>query len=125
MTFYERVETLCSKKGIKVQNKDFMSFIGVSSGTITNWKQKGAEPKNISTYSKIADYFEITIDYLVGRVIEPVPPVLPNDYKKLLTLYREADDAGKTVIMSHAIQECRRSMKEKEKTGSSEESAVG
>ena len=125
MTFYERVERLCTDRGIKVQNREFMAFVGVSSGTITNWKQKGAEPEKISTYSKIADYFGITLDYLVGRVIEPVPPVLPNDYKKLLTLYRESDDDGKTVIMSHAIQECRRSMREKEKTDSTEESAIG
>lgn len=118
MTFYERVEALCLTKGIKVQNKDFMAYIGVSSGTITNWKQKGAEPEKISTYSKIADYFGTTIDYLAGREDTKSPPVLPRDHKKLLDLFDESDDDGKTVIMGHAIQECRRSIREREKTNS-------
>ena len=61
--FWERFYSLCEEKGLKPNpvGKD----IGVSSGIITKWKQ-GTIPSG-EILIKISDYFDCSIDYLLGR----------------------------------------------------------
>lgn len=40
--------------------------LGVTSQTILNWENEIYEP-NISQLCKLADYFDVSLDYLVGR----------------------------------------------------------
>lgn len=40
--------------------------IGVSQGNISDWKHGNKTP-NMHTLIKLADYFDVSIDYLVGR----------------------------------------------------------
>lgn len=63
MSFYERYCELCAEKnqtptGVAVS-------IGISRGTVTKWK-KGGTPKN-PILQKIADYFNVSMDYLSGN----------------------------------------------------------
>ena len=61
-TFFERFSTLCKEAGQTPNSvaKD----IGASSGSVTAWKN-GAAPRN-TTVAKIASYFGVSIDYLLG-----------------------------------------------------------
>lgn len=65
--FYERYAKLCRSMGGTPNS--VAKEIGVSSGSITAWKN-GAEPR-YSTVVKIADYFDTTADYLLGRTDDP------------------------------------------------------
>lgn len=65
--FWDRFYNLCLKKGIKPN--PLGKEIGISSGIITKWKS-GAIP-NGENLIKIADYFDCSTDYLLGRTDNP------------------------------------------------------
>ena len=44
--------------------------IGISSGLISQWK-KGLQKPSLDVVVKIADYFNISVDYLLGRTDKP------------------------------------------------------
>lgn len=67
--FFEKYSALCSKVG-KSPNK-VAKELSISSGSVTEWK-KGRVPQN-ATVSKIAKYFDVSVDYLFGRTDEKVP----------------------------------------------------
>lgn len=50
--------------------KDFAESIGVSTGNVSDWKSRRSRP-NIDTLPKIADYFDVSVDYLLGRTDKP------------------------------------------------------
>lgn len=54
----------------KVTNKALSTAIGVSSGNISDWKSGKSKP-NIDAITKIADYLDCSIDYLLGRTDNP------------------------------------------------------
>lgn len=64
MDFYERYKILCAEKGYRPQSAEILETLGVSSGTITGWR-KGSIP-DFKTLQKIADYFGVTVGYLMG-----------------------------------------------------------
>lgn len=61
--FYERLNEMCSRKGIAVSS--LVKALGLSTSKVTAWKN-GTVPKG-ETLVKIADYFDLPIDYLLGR----------------------------------------------------------
>ena len=61
--FWERLYGLCNEKGIKPNN--VCMELGLSNATATHWK-KGTIP-NGEVLSRIADYFDCSVDYLLGR----------------------------------------------------------
>ena len=54
----------------KVTAKELSKAIGVSAGNITDWKQGRSRP-NIDALTKIADYLDCSVDYLLGRTDNP------------------------------------------------------
>ncbi len=64
--FYERLKLLCEEKGIKLTN--LIQELGMSSGNMNKWKN-GVIPKG-NTLSKLADYFNVSVDYLIGKTDE-------------------------------------------------------
>ena len=72
---FQIVKTLCREKGIT--QKELAKIIDVSQNTIKNWENN---LPNGDTLLKIADYFGVTTDYLLGR-----------SYDKLLTRKNERD----------------------------------
>ena len=61
--FYERLSILCLKKRIAVSS--LVKSLGLSTSKVTAWKN-GTVPKG-ETLIKIADYFGVSVDYLLGR----------------------------------------------------------
>lgn len=59
---FQIVKTLCREKGIT--QKELAKIIDVSQNTIKNWENN---LPNSDTLLKIADYFGVTTDYLLGR----------------------------------------------------------
>lgn len=67
--FFERFSALC-KEHNETPNS-VAKIIGASSGSVTAWK-KGTDPRN-ATLAKIADYFGVSTDYLLGKENEKAP----------------------------------------------------
>lgn len=59
---YNKVKELCRDKNIT--QKQLAETIGINQNTIKTWEHK---LPNSETLVKIADYFDITTDYLLGR----------------------------------------------------------
>ena len=58
---------LCQSKGMSANG--VAKELSIASGTVSEWK-KGRIPQN-STLLKIADYFGVTVDYLLGKESAP------------------------------------------------------
>lgn len=67
--FWERFVLECEKKGLKPNPA--AKEMGISSGSITKWRN-GTIPQG-STLDKIASYFGVSTDYLLGKTNIPLP----------------------------------------------------
>ena len=65
--FWENFFILCNNKG--VSPSQVSADLNLSSGAITKWKN-GATPRP-STIGKIADYFGVSVEYLLGNETLP------------------------------------------------------
>ena len=65
--FYKRVRELCEERNMTIN--ELVRNLNLSSGSPTAWKN-GTEPR-FSTVRKIADYFHVSADYLLGNVSDP------------------------------------------------------
>ncbi|NMP58575.1 helix-turn-helix domain-containing protein [Enterococcus mundtii] len=74
MTLYERIYELSKKQGISVF--DLADRLDLSRNSIYSWKK--SSPK-AETLQKVADYFDVSVDYLLGRTDTPSP--VGNDHK--------------------------------------------
>lgn len=68
--FYDKFCELCAKKGVSPTRAAL--DIGLSKATPTSWKKKGTTPQ-AAQLQKIADYFDISMDSLLGK--EEKPPI--------------------------------------------------
>ena len=68
--FYDRFKQLCEQKGVSC-NKAALE-IGLSNATPTKWKKTGATPVG-ETLDKIAAYFGVSTDYLLGKESKKAP----------------------------------------------------
>jgi transcriptional regulator with XRE-family HTH domain len=60
----DRLKTLRVEK--KRTQKDIADFLGISRQAYTKYENDQTEPDN-KTLSKLAEYFDVTTDYLLGR----------------------------------------------------------
>ena len=61
--FKEKLKTLRKEKGLG--QVELAKELGVSKGTISLWENGLREP-NMSSLVRIAKYFEVSVDFLVG-----------------------------------------------------------
>lgn len=66
--FYDLFKQLADNRGVSVHRAT--QDIGLSKSTATKWKNTGATPQG-DTLQKIASYFGVTVDYLLGNVSHP------------------------------------------------------
>lgn len=66
--FKLRLKDLREEKGVSQQQ--LANILGISQGSVGNWESGIREP-NFETIKKIADYFAVSTDYLLGRTDEP------------------------------------------------------
>ena len=59
-----RLKKLRKQNHYTLQN--IADAIGVSNGTVANYENEKREP-NIATLIKLADYFDVSVDYLIGH----------------------------------------------------------
>ena len=62
--FHEKLKMLRKKKGLT--QKDIADLVHVNRVTYTNWEKGNREP-NFETLLKLADLFDVSLDWLFGR----------------------------------------------------------
>lgn len=78
--FYDKFKELCKARSVSVSKA--ATDIGLSNSTPTKWKNTNATPDS-TTLSKIADYFGVTIDYLLGTEKEKAPTLTKKDERDI------------------------------------------
>lgn len=75
-----RIAELRKQKGLK--QIDFASAMGVSQSTLSNW-ETGRNQADPDSLIKLADYFNVTVDYLMGRDEEKKNPLTPEESERV------------------------------------------
>lgn len=88
--FLEILNNLILERGI-TKNK-LLTDLGLARGSFINWEQRNNLP-NGETLLKIADYFGVSVDYLLGK--ESSNTDLPKQDKKVLDMLHNLDKTGK------------------------------
>lgn len=99
--FYDLYESLCERKGIS-KHKAALDM-GLSCATPTKWKKTGATP-NGETLSKIAEYFDVTVSYLLTGENEqkekaPSEGSLSEDEQKVLSIFEALPEDKKRDLL--------------------------
>lgn len=68
--FTDNVQSLAIKNGITVAK--MLKDLNMGQGTFSTWKARGTIPSG-EILAKIADYFGVTVDYLLGGTENPEP----------------------------------------------------
>lgn len=105
MDFLGKVSLLMQEKNL---NKHTLSAAcGIPYTTIDGWFKKGYEGAKVSTLIKLADFFDVELDFLVrpsiqdrnfGKKVES----LNIGEAELLKLYRSFNEPGKELLMNTA-----------------------
>ena len=98
----ERLKELRNKKGLTISKS--AEIFGVAVRTYSSYESEEREP-NITMMNKMADFYEVTVDYLLGRE-KPDDPlevmgikVRDIDDDAFIKMYRELPDNAKCVFL--------------------------
>ena len=62
MTLVDKIRSLANEKGMSLPQLEIA--LGLGNGTISRWKNSSP---NTDKLQKVADYFSVSMDYLLGR----------------------------------------------------------
>lgn len=115
MTFGERLFQLRNEHGLR--QEDIGKIVGVVKSAVSQWESGGRTP-DPNTLQRLADYFKVTVDYLLGRTNTKNSSSDNNDDPELEALFRdlrELDANDRAIIMAIARERKKqRERKEKE-----------
>ena len=102
------------RKSRKLLQKDLARYLQVAESTYSYWEQGKFEP-DTETLKKLADYFNVSVDYLLGRTenketvstenlfkTKKAPESLSDDEQELLKQYNLLDSHSKTALLELA-----------------------
>lgn len=86
------------RKKAKITMKELGKQVGAAEGTISHYETGKRQP-DIEMLSKLANYFGVTIDYLVGGVeSENAEAPLSTDEKNLLDMFKSLSSDEKSFV---------------------------
>lgn len=94
MEFHERLRYLIDCEEIKI--KDLAPRLHLAPSTLGNYVQGTREP-DYDTLRRIADYFGVSIDYLLGHT-----PPASDDERRLLTYFRSFTPGQRRFLLEQA-----------------------
>uniref|UniRef100_UPI003FEDFB95 helix-turn-helix transcriptional regulator n=1 Tax=Candidatus Fimenecus sp. TaxID=3022888 RepID=UPI003FEDFB95 len=99
--FSKQLKCLRNKKHLS--QAQLAKKIGVSSSTVAMWEIGEREPKNYKTLEIIADFFNVSLDYLIDRDVPQsrmaTADLITEQEKALLAFYRTASEENKLKII--------------------------
>lgn len=114
MTFTARFKRLLEKKGVKWA--EVSASLNIGRNQLRYWEEHNGVPDG-RTLVKLAEYFEVSTDYLLGievikekalTVLDDPTLDLNAEEKWLVLKYRNLDKEGRTMVESVLISESRR-----------------
>lgn len=93
--FYDNYLRLCNSVG-KTPSAVALE-IGLTKPSVSRWKS-GSMPTD-ATLKRIADYFGITMDELLGKEKQPADGELSGDEKAMLDLFRRASEDSRRLAL--------------------------
>jgi transcriptional regulator with XRE-family HTH domain len=91
---YERIKELCKNRGITL--KELETAVGVGNRTIYRWDQNSP---SIEKVCAVAEYFGVSVDYLVRGEDHPTSDrLLSYAETRLLDDYRHLDPSRKSLV---------------------------
>ena len=102
VTLYERLCSLCEKKGVK--GGKMCVDLGLSKSVMTDLKSGRKKGLNAETAQKIAKYFEVSVGYLLGeeetQETKKSPSAeLTEGEKQLLDLFRRVPENQQQMVL--------------------------
>lgn len=95
---YELIKKLCEENGISPTK--LCTEITGSKGNLPTWQKGNINPKSLT---KIADYFNISVDYLLGRSNEPntnnTNQQLTQNEQELLDIFKKFSERDQIKIL--------------------------
>ena len=73
--FYDIFKKLCDDKGVKIGH--VADAIGITRSSVTAWRKNGSLPRP-EVLDRLADYFGVSVDFLLGKEKEPPKIERPN-----------------------------------------------
>lgn len=111
---YETISSLCDGKGIKPGR--MCNELGISRGAITDLKAGRKQSLSAETLTKIATYFGVSVDYLLGGAQKEEPQADQIDLSDVelgfLGDYKELTEENKATVRDMV-----RLMRERQKEG--------
>lgn len=90
MSFSERIDQLMLDR--QVTPYKVSKETGIGQSTFTRWKKQSILPDG-ANLAKLADYFNVSADFLMGRTDDPTPPDTDIDPDEVeFALYQEIRD---------------------------------
>lgn len=93
---YEIYQKLLDMNGVK--SADVARATGISNMTFSDWKNGKSTPK-MDKIEKIAKYFGVTTDYMMGKKPEVPSASMADDHLELIKLYSSLSEADQKAIM--------------------------
>lgn len=93
---YEIYQKLLDMNGVK--SADVARATGISNMTFSDWKNGKSTPK-MDKIEKIAKYFGVTTDYMMGKKSEIPSASMADDHLELIKLYSSLSEADQKAIM--------------------------
>lgn len=83
----------------KISQKNFAGILGVSQQTVASWEGGRTEPAH-NALREIANYFEVSTDYLLGHESANPGTWLSCEQKNLLASFDALNADGKKIIIN-------------------------
>lgn len=99
--FYTNYVDLCNKRGLSPSAA--AEAMGFKRSVITRWA-KGANPRQ-ATLQKIASFFEVTVEDLIGNADNKKDPATNRDeisFEQWMAIYESLSPAGREELDSYA-----------------------
>lgn len=93
---YEIYQKLLDMNGLK--SADVARATGISNMTFSDWKKGKSTPK-MDKIEKIAKYFGVTTDYMMGKKSEVPSLSMADEHFELIKLYSSLSEADQKAIM--------------------------
>jgi len=97
MDLLENIRLLCKKNGISIDK--LSKEAGFCSKLIYHWGETSPKLNNLLA---VADYFEVSLDELIGRNIDKDKKILSEDDVELLCYYNQLNEQGKMALLATA-----------------------
>ncbi|MCR3760294.1 helix-turn-helix transcriptional regulator [Clostridium felsineum] len=68
------------RESLNISQLDLSKYLNISNTTLSQYENGKRIPSD-EIKSKLADYFNVSLDYLLGRTEEPNPINIPQEYK--------------------------------------------